>query len=913
MKLSVKIFFKDVLAVLIFGSVGVYFAYLLYNDINQSLNSQDGQVIGYVLEMNNQPKRKYDGRTLWAPLESDSPIYANDTLKTFENDHLAIILDDGTEIALEPNSMIRLQEDSISFNGGTISAVNRRGNSEVNIVTADGSILTLDKGSVDISQKEGEDVELRVTQGEAKLTSANGESRSLDNKESLSINKEGAVENTFQYRIILQEPHTQQYYISYNERQNVDFSWELPEGYETSQLTLSRDVSMNEAFFSQSLDKNTMSLELEPGRYFYQVQSEDAKSPVTRFTVIQDQQPVLIQPVFNAELGYRSKLPRIAFQWSSSTYADKYLLEIATDPEFSQITQRAQSEDNYFFLENLTDGEYWWRIAPHFPMNGGIWMDYSQEVKFSVFQDLTLEETTLLSPSNEALLTTLHSAEGIRFIWKADNDAATYRFRVSRDPDMKDILEEKELTDNFYYRSLPEMGTYYWNIEGKTFDNISLPSSEIRRFDVKDIQESISYIFPEPDEALEMNPLELLRFQWDSLEERFYHFRLWYRENGSLEEKLISDNISRSKSIMVVTPGDGDYRWQVAAVDEMGIVIDQGREQYFRISAPFKGPRILSPAPQSHFSLIGTPDLPLEWEALEDADFYQVSLFKKDSNEALITQSNLKETSWEIVDYSLLSKGEYSLEVQAVRISPPAGFPALSTISHQNFVLDEVSIFAPPQLNYPSDDRVLSSLDLLREDLIFQWQADPKLQQFTVNIYGSETQEIPVAQYKTDNLSITIEDLTPGIYFWDVQAQDRRGYKAPSSTRNRFRITPLPNLERPGMIFPSKNSKVDMTYRDSLEFRWENVANADYYSLALYNEEGLLVFQKSHLSETHFDLTDLKVLDIGNFFVELTAEKYISDLNLQISSLPVRIGFEITLEQEYKVPEVRSSNVQYTD
>lgn len=913
MRLSVKIFLKDVLAVLIFGSVGAYFSYLLYNDINQSLKNQDVQVIGQVFELNNQPQRKFDGRTLWATLEKDSPIYVNDTIKTFENDQLSIMLEDGTEISLEPNSMIRLEGDNITFNGGTISAINRSGNSEVNIITSDGSVLSLDKGSVDISQREGEDVELTVTDGEAKLTSSDGQSRSIDTRESLSVNQKGDVTNTVQYRISIQYPSSQQYFSSYNSSQAIAFSWELPDGYSESRLILSKFADMRDPLFNELFLQESATVDLTPGRYFFQVRSDDALSPVSRLNVVQESIPSPLKPTQEEEIVYRASLPRIAFQWNPSIYADKYLLEISSDSQFNNIVERIQTQDHYAFNQELNEGTYWWRVSPHLPMGSGIWMDFSQERSFNVVQDLSLEEIILLSPSQDALMSSIHAEEGVRFIWKGDRDAAEYLFQISRNANMNPLLDEIILTENYYYRDFPETGSYYWRVEGQTFDNIDLPASEIHSFEVRDIKESISYVLPESDAAIESVPFQPIRFQWDSLEERFYHFKLWYRQSGGLEEQLISDNFSRNKSIMVILPGDGDYRWQVSAVDESYNVLDQGKDQYFRISAPFIGPRIIAPAPESHFSLIGQPDLTLEWEALTKADFYHASLYKAGSDEAILTRQDLTETTWTLEDFSIINEGEYRLEVYAVRLSPPAGFTGQSTLSRRSFFLDEVSVFTPPRLIYPPNGSRIPTLDLLREDLIMRWTSENRLDQFTLNIFGSETQEIPVVQYRTDRTQISLEDLTPGVYYWEIQAQDQRGYKAPPSVRNRFEITPMPSLERPRIIFPEKDSNVDMTYRDTLDFEWGRVDNAEYYSLSLYNSDGLLVFQKSNLRNTRYALTDLTVLDIGEFFVEMKAEQYIDDLNLQISSLPVRSGFQISLNQENKVPEVRSSDVQYTE
>jgi len=913
MRLSVKIFFKDLLAVLIFGSLGAYFSYLLYTDINQSLNAQDVQEIGRVLELNNTPKRKFDGRTLWAALDKDAPIYANDTIKTFENDQLSILLEDGTEITLEPNSMIRLEGDKINFNGGSISAINRSGTSEVNIVTADGSVLTLDKGSVDVSQKDGEEVELTVTQGEAKLTSTDGQSRSLDTRESLSVNQRGEVQSAVQYSISITSPLSQQYFSSYDSPQEIPFLWELPQGQSDSRLIISNYADLRDPVVDQIYSQNSARIELNPGRYFFQLRSDSGQSLLSRFVVIQENIPTPLQPAEGEEILYRASLPRVAFQWEPSRYADKYLVEVSEDEQFTRIVKRMETQDNYAFDQDLSAGNYWWRVSPHLPVNEGLWMDYSQGQSFSVAQDLSLAETLLLSPSDEALMSRVQSAEGVRFIWKSDRDAAEYRFRLSRNSDMTNLLENIDLTENYYYIQLPETGIYYWNVEGRTFDNLALPSSEIYRFEVRDVKESISYILPEPDAAIEIEAFEPLRFQWDSLEERFYHFKLWFRQSGGLEEQLIGDNFTRNKSIMVVLPGDGEYRWQVAAVDETYNVIDQGKDQYFRISSPFIGPRILSPAPESRFSLIGQPELSLEWESLDKADLYHASLYRSDSEEALRTRRNLSETTWKIEDFTGIREGEYRLEVYAVRLSPPAGFTAQSTLTKRTFYLDEVSVFDPPRLSYPPNGSRISSLDLLREDLMLRWEADSQLNQFTLNLYGSEAQEIPAAQYKTDRRQISLQDLAPGVYYWEIVAQDRRGYKAPVSPRSRFEISPMPSLERPRIIAPIKNSEVDMTYRDSLEFEWGPVENAEYYSLSLYNNEGLLVFQKSNLRNTRYVLTDLTVLDIGEFFVEIKAEQYIDDLNLQISSLPVRSGFRISLNQEYKIPEVRSSDVQYTD
>ena len=86
-----------------------------------------------------------------------------------------------------------------------------------------------------------------------------------------------------------------------------------------------------------------------------------------------------------------------------------------------------------------------------------------------------------------------------------------------------------------------------------------------------------------------------------------------------------------------------------------------------------------------------------------------------------------------------------------------------------------------------------------------------------------------------------------------------------------------------------------MTGRDSLIFQWEAVDGADFYDLALYAEgSGSPLMRETGLTDTRYVLTNLRILDVGNFILSIRARSEYVEAGITKTSTERRVPFSLS-------------------
>lgn len=78
--------------------------------------------------------------------------------------------------------------------------------------------------------------------------------------------------------------------------------------------------------------------------------------------------PVLIAPVPEYKVQYRTKIPTIRFIWSQLSLANSYQLEIADNTEMKNpvFSQRVQQTSR--IINELPEGKWYWRVIPYYQL-----------------------------------------------------------------------------------------------------------------------------------------------------------------------------------------------------------------------------------------------------------------------------------------------------------------------------------------------------------------------------------------------------------------------------------------------------------------------------------------------------------------------------------------------------------------
>lgn len=911
MKFSLKNFFKDVFALLLLGSVGVYFGWLFYQDLNYSLDNQDGEVLGTVLNSTNNPQRKFDGRTLWASLDNGSPLYLNDTIKTYEEDRIVLLLNDGTELLLEPNSMIRLEGERISFNGGSISAINRSGESSIEIATEDGDLLTLDQGAINLEQQEGEELSFSVSEGSAILSSKDGTEQQVEENQNVTLGDQGPQFDRF--TIELDAPALRSYWVSYDEQQTIGFRWTSPEE-EEYRFLLSDTPDFENILIESFQTERSLDLPLTKGNYYWKVEAQGQRSNSSSLTVLQELPPLLRLPSQDQVFSYRSQVPRIPLQWDESLYAHSYLVELSNTSDFSSVVLEREVQSNFLFLEDLNPQEYWWRVSPaRARMSSEEWLAPVEIGHFTLEQNLDLEPVDLLFPQENGTMNPLSNSQGIRFSWAVHAEAKQYRLEISETENFSSNFFEIELESNNHFLDLPPIGDYHWRVGGISYDGLEIPYSESQTFQVIALDSTLSLMEPLPEQIMERNTGEVQEFRWQSQNRGFFRIQLWHSPWNSLEETLIEDSLTMSQTSMAVLPAPGKYRWRVSLVNEQGDLLDNSDDRFFYLEEPFLGPEIYSPMDGASFRMIGQAELELEWEDLGRNRSYVAGLYYENSDTPVREFRSDGDTLWNVENLDQLLAGSYTLRVQALRDDAPQGFPAVSAQTSHAFRIDEIALYSPTSLIEPQPGTTIEQVDFLRSGILFRWNQETRVNSHELRIFAGADQEAPLYSFPLNQSYYRIRELPPGQYFWDIKSQDNQGFKAPDSERRSFTLRSLAELNRPAVLSPLRGEVVDMTDKDELYFQWRAVSGAEFYRLSLYNSQGDLIFQNNRIEGTEWSIEDLSILDVGEFQLELQAESFYEDLGLTRSSLPLRQEFSISLEALEGIPQIITTDVQYSE
>lgn len=148
--------------------------------------------------------------------------------------------------------------------------------------------------------------------------------------------------------------------------------------------------------------------------------------------------------------------------------------------------------------------------------------------------------------------------------------------------------------------------------------------------------------------------------------------------------------------------------------------------------------------------------------------------------------------------------------------------------------------------------------------------------------------------------------LGPGRYYWAVQLLGENGTVLTSSDTRSFEVSTV--LANPTPEFPKQGTRVDMTARNTLPFRWEALRGAEAYVINVYSNKGgkRTRIAGGRVRGTEFLIQDLSLLDRGNFVWTISALRT-SD-GKTIASRAVESEFTITL-QENEAPSVKPADI----
>ncbi|MFN8490673.1 MAG: hypothetical protein U0350_23990 [Caldilineaceae bacterium] len=333
---------------------------------------------------------------------------------------------------------------------------------------------------------------------------------------------------------------------------------------------------------------------LKDGEYFWRVKAYDGKiwgpySEVRSFTKDWSNSgtnlPQLISP---PDQSTRTAFTQDDFTWMPVPGAATYLLEITTDPTFSNIIYSQKTLKTQYTPEaRLQNNLYYWRVTP---------VDNQGNFgKPSAVQSFTFNWSAapqLLNPAPEVDLQYVP-----RFAWTAVEAAKLYQLQISSNRDFSAVTSYS--TPNTEYTPIKTLANdqeYFWRVKAVDDMGTSSPWSEIRHFRAKwNFQAQL--LTPPNNSIDQANPL----FSWTPIPgaERY---QIQVDESISFKNPLMDAEVYNVTTCAFAKGKDGtiyidkDYFWHVRGIDAQGNYTPWSTEFSFRFGSAIS-PNLVYPLP----------------------------------------------------------------------------------------------------------------------------------------------------------------------------------------------------------------------------------------------------------------------------------------------------------------------------
>src|SRR6056297_428017 len=171
-----KSFNKEIMPPVVLGVAAIVFALLLYHDMSASIDASGEKRIGEIQFASRTAQRKYANQVIWERVNSNTPVFNGDSIRTADLSEAVIKLRDGTEISLHENSMVLLsvteRKMAVDFTRGSMTARKRKEDGSFQLAITAGALnVAVDESHLMMKKEENEEVDVTVREGEARLLS----------------------------------------------------------------------------------------------------------------------------------------------------------------------------------------------------------------------------------------------------------------------------------------------------------------------------------------------------------------------------------------------------------------------------------------------------------------------------------------------------------------------------------------------------------------------------------------------------------------------------------------------------------------------------------------------------------------------------------------------------------------------
>ncbi|AEF86882.1 conserved hypothetical protein [Treponema primitia ZAS-2] len=781
----------------------IFCLWFFQRDLNQSLTRLNEAPMGTITFKYKAAQRRFSDRVLWDRLAKESPVYNGDMIRTADLSEATVTFHSGGIINLQENSIIQLFEENaiprIDFTLGSVS-VNVHSGGGI-ILSSGNSRLEVLSGGV-VSAGAGEDgFTASIVEGRAIVSGETLEAGSVFSGDPGGISLSRTVS-------LQPRPATR---LLVNERRpsTVQFKWNKVNYTETTRFEVAEDRGFTRPAAQLDLDGDEALVELAPGTWWWRVypsgmaeglEGGAAENSIEKLAISYAPPPEQITPAEGYVYRYRTKQPSVRFQWTETAEAAFYIVTAADNPQLLNPALQIQEQGTSFIYSKLPPGRWYWQVQPVFSgdyegTSAGSGLSY-----FSIEQSGDLSPPVLSNPQNGSSFNISAERQDFYFSWANNLEADSYTLRISRNRDLSGPIITRMVRDNYYvYRADDRTisdGQYYWGVYQTDMEGNASPVSSVNGFFALEGEVIQRTLFPPDNYTTAESLLPDTRFTWRSnlpFQTRFQISSTPDFSNPAIDEVTGGETI-RGRQLAA-----GTWYWRIAV--ESPEVTLQTAPKVLKVAPPLGRPVMETPRDNALVAIPEQGDVPFQWAAVPDADYYQFRLYREADPTRPVYEDNLNAAESRVINWSNYAEGNYVWTVQALAEETPLRSRQNGLISSAAFSLRKLR---PVTLESPEPGAVLNGLAAYRQGETIRWSAPETLgnSRFILSRNSDLLAGRPVMDITNPNPSIPLSQLREGTYYWTILGETPEGYDVSAPTPASFRVLPIEitpvSLNQPG-------------------------------------------------------------------------------------------------------------------
>lgn len=660
-------------------SAGCYaLTYLWYQSVSDDSRTHGSESpVAKLSSAVNDVQRKPLARVIWEEITQNEDLFAGEAIRTSAASEAKIFfLENGTEIELEPESLIVLEKTdegiALDFLKGNLLVKSKKGadgsmgiklksgDNEIQLNDADLSLSKSDKGKVD----------LEVFSGTAELQQ-DGKSTTLDKNNAGTLDEKGLSVDENRLQVLSPTPGTP-VYIDPVKKEKVPFAWQkIPKGYT---VFVERGRNRGTLYRNQKItspgEMGRMGVPTKVGRFYFRLVaiSQDTTQPELRsktfpVDVLAKSPPVILQPEKNEQLVIKQKQTALKMKWVSKNPFEDMVVEISKDPGLRQkvLTEPLNPKLTFGEVDFQQQGQFYMRITGYMRINDKLEPLSSPVIPFTVKKGIDLIPPKLKSPAPDQRLTFQQvSEQGLFLSWENVPGIKNYKLRIQNSK--KEMILDRVVNTNPLRLNDIAAGKYRWSVASVGPEDKLSKYAKLRTFTVEEMPRILWVSGPDESRHFYWTKTPSLVAQWQPNVDGVKSWRVRLLGEG----QSLSESPWQPTSMPMIkteVARDGKYDVEVEGLNEEGKVVARSSIKSFVVVQ-----QALLPAPlfaEFHPEVLKADrrgNLAVEWTQVNGAKHYKLEVLSPEGDK-VIKEKIVNRTT---ASLSKLPPGNYKVTVKAI-------------------------------------------------------------------------------------------------------------------------------------------------------------------------------------------------------------------------------------------------------